>query len=191
MTKIGYARISSKSQNLQRQIKNLKANEVDKIYQDTISGATSSRPALKEMLNYIREAELDRLGRNNQDLTKIMSTIQSKGATLEVLNLPSMKGIKDKNLRQLINNLILEIYKYKAESERKDIIERQKEGIALAKKEGKYKGRKPLYDNNSPQLNHAFSLYKEGESITQTAKKTGINRETLRRYIKQYIVQQN
>lgn len=109
MTKIGYARISSKSQNLQRQIKNLKANEVDKIYQDTISGATSSRPALKEMLNYIREddivvvAELDRLGRNNQDLTKIMSTIQSKGATLEVLNLPSMKGIKDKNLRQLIN----------------------------------------------------------------------------------------
>ena len=63
------------------------------------------------MLDYIREGdivivtELDRLGRNNKDLTEIMNAIQQKGATLEVLNLPSMNGIEDENLRQLINNL--------------------------------------------------------------------------------------
>lgn len=79
-------------------------------------------------------SELDRLGRNDQDLTKIMNTIQNKGATLDVLN-----------LRQLMTNLIIELYKYQAESERKRIIERQQQGIALAKRQGKYHGRKPQY----------------------------------------------
>ncbi|GAN37303.1 site-specific recombinase, resolvase family [Lacticaseibacillus paracasei NRIC 0644] len=83
------------------------------------------------MLAYIREGdivlvtELDCLGKNNQDLTKIMNTIQNKGATLDVLNLPSMTGISDSDLRQLMTNLIIELYKYQAESERKRIIERQ------------------------------------------------------------------
>lgn len=79
------------------------------------------------MLNYIREGdiivvtELDRLGRNSNNLTSIMNFIQQKGATLEVMNLPSMNGIEDKNLRRLINNLVIEIYKYQAESERKKL----------------------------------------------------------------------
>ncbi len=110
------------------------------------------------MLAYIREGdivlvtELDRLGRNNQDLTKIMNTIQNKGATLDVLNLPSMTGIADPNLRQLMTNLIIELYKYQAESERKRIIERQQQGIALAKQQGKYHGRKPppIHPRRSP-----------------------------------------
>ncbi len=77
------------------------------------------------MLNYIREGdivivtELDRLGRNNKELTELMNQIQIKGATLEVLNLPSMNGIEDENLRRLINSLVIELYKYQAESERK------------------------------------------------------------------------
>ena len=57
---------------------------------------------------------LGRLGRNNKDLTEIMNAIQQKGATLEVLNLPSMNGIEDENLRRLINNLVVELYKYQA-----------------------------------------------------------------------------
>ena len=113
------------------------------------NGANTNRPELQKMLAYIREGdivlvtELDRLGRNNQDLTQIMNTIQNKGATLDVLNLPSMTGIADPNLRQLMTNLIIELYKYQAESERKRIIERQQQGIALAKQQGKYHGRKP------------------------------------------------
>ncbi|MFM2766346.1 recombinase family protein, partial [Limosilactobacillus fermentum] len=73
--------------------------DVDKLFTDKLSGANTNRPELQKMLAYIREGdivmvtELDRLGRNNQDLTKIMNTIQNKGATLDVLNLPSMTGM--------------------------------------------------------------------------------------------------
>ena len=152
MAKIGYARVSSKEQHLDRQLAALKG--VDKLFTDKLSGANTNRPELQKMLAYIREGdivmvtELDRLGRNNHDLTKIMNSIQNKGATLDVLNLPSMTGIADPNLRQLMTNLIIELYKYQAESERKRIIERQQQGIALAKQQGKYHGRKPQYDKD-------------------------------------------
>lgn len=92
------------------------------------------------MLDYIREGdivvvvELDRLGRNNKDLTEIMRIIHQKGATVEVLNLPSLRRIEDANSRRLLNNIIIEIYKHQAESRLKEIRERQKQGIAIAKK---------------------------------------------------------
>ncbi len=83
MAKIGYARVSSREQHLDRQLTALK--NVDKLFTDKLSGTTTNRPELQKMLAYIREGdivlvtELDRLGRNNQDLTKIMNTIQNKG----------------------------------------------------------------------------------------------------------------
>ena len=190
MAKIGYARVSSRSQNLDRQLTILRNKHVDKIFADKLSGATTKRPELQKMLAYIREGdvvmvtELDRLGRNNQDLTRIMNTIQSKGTTLDVLNLPSMTGIGDPNLRQLMTNLIIELYKYQAESERKRIVERQQQGIALAKRQGKYHGRKPQYAKDDPRLLHAFKLYKNGMSDMDFARKTGIKRTTFIRYLK-------
>ncbi|WP_048344634.1 recombinase family protein [Limosilactobacillus mucosae] len=192
MAKIGYARVSSKEQHLNRQLAALK--DVDKLFTDKLSGATTKRPELQKMLAYIREGdivlvtELDRLGRNNQDLTKIMNTIQNKGATLDVLNLPSMTGIGDPNLRQLMTNLIIELYKYQAESERKRIIERQQQGIALAKRQGKYHGRKPQYAKDDPRLLHAFKLYQNGMSDMDVARNTGIKRTTFIRYRKKYQV---
>ena len=192
MAKIGYARVSSKGQHLDRQLAALKG--VDKLFTDKLSGANANRPELQKMLAYIREGdivlvtELDRLGRNNQDLTKIMNTIQNKGATLDVLNLPSMTGIGDPNLRQLMTNLIIELYKYQAESERKRIIERQQQGIALAKQQGKYHGRKPQYSKDDPRLLHAFKLYQNGMSDMDVARNTGIKRTTFIRYRKKYRV---
>ncbi len=121
-------------------------------------------------------SELDRLGRNDQDLTKIMNTIQNKGATLDVLN-----------LRQLMINLIIELYKYQAESERKRIIERQQQGIALAKRQGKYHGRKPpQYTQDDPRLQHAFKLYQAGMSDINVTRNTGIKRTTFIRYRKKF-----
>ena len=190
MAKIGYARVSSKEQHLDRQLAALK--DVDKLFADKLSGANTNRPELQKMLAYIREGdivlvtELDRLGRNNQDLTKIMNTIQNKGATLDVLNLPSMTGIADPNLRQLMTNLIIELYKYQAESERKRIIERQQQGIALAKQQGKYHGRKPQYTKDDPRLQHAFKLYQAGMSDVDVARNTGIKRTTFIRYRKKF-----
>ena len=193
MATIGYARVSSKEQHLDRQLNALK--NVDKLFTDKLSGANTNRPELQKMLAYIREGdivlvtELDRLGRSNQDLTKIMNTIQNKGATLDVLNLPSMTGIADANLRQLMTNLIIELYKYQAESERKRIIERQQQGIALAKQQDKYHGRKPQYAKDDPHLQHAFKLYQAGMSDVDVARNTGIKRTTFIRYRKKFDVQ--
>jgi DNA invertase Pin-like site-specific DNA recombinase len=99
---------------------------------------------------------------NNRELTDTMNRIQLKKATLEVLNLPALTGIGDDNLRRLLNNLIIELYKYQAEEERRYIRETQQQGIAIAKSKGKYKGGKPKYKENDPRLQLAFKLYLAG-----------------------------
>ncbi|EAG8522779.1 recombinase family protein, partial [Listeria monocytogenes] len=110
--KVGYARVSSKTQNLNRQIEKLNSEKVEKIFSEKMQGDQTERPALNEMLEFIREGdivtvtELDRLARDNKLLTNLIAAIHKKGATLDVLNLPTLKGIEDNNLRLLINNLI-------------------------------------------------------------------------------------
>lgn len=192
MAKIGYARVSSTGQNLDRQIELLEKVGATKIFTEKQSGAEiSNRPELNNLLNYIREqdvvivAELDRLGRKAKDLDYIINTIQNKGASLQILNLPTTQT-QDPNLNRLLNNLILELYKYIAETERQKIKERQKQGIELAKQQGKYTGRKKKYNKNSPQLVQAFKLLDKGYSIRKSAESTGINYQTLRNYIKLY-----
>jgi len=191
MSKIGYARVSSKEQNLDRQLEALQS--VSKVFSDKASGQSTERPQLQAMLDYLREGdivivtELDRLGRNNKDLTEIMNAIQQKGATLEVLNLPSMNGIEDENLRLLINNLVVELYKYQAESERKRIKERQAQGIELAKKKGRFTGRKSTFQKDDPLLQRAFNLYQSKEyTLKEIEHHTKIPVSTLKRYLTKY-----
>ena len=191
MSKIGYARVSSKEQNLDRQLEALQS--VSKVFSDKASGQSTERPQLQAMLDYLREGdivivtELDRLGRNNKNLTEIMNAIQQKGATLEVLNLPSMNGIEDENLRRLINNLVVELYKYQAESERKRIKERQAQGIELAKKKGRFTGRKSTFQKDDPLLQRAFNLYQSKEyTLKEIEHHTKIPVSTLKRYLTKY-----
>ena len=197
MTKIGYARVSHTDQKLDRQKLQLKEAGVKKIYSEKISGTITDRPELQALLNFIREgdivvvSELERLGRNNQQLTEVMTTIQREGATLEVLNLPSLKGIEDENLRRLLNNLILELYKYQAQAEREKIRERQAQGIAIAKANGRFKGRKPKFTADSFQLQHAFQLFLDGASDQKVEELTGINYRTFRRYREKYNIKRN
>lgn len=192
MARLGYARVSSIGQNLNRQKELLKSTGVDKIFEEKESGASlDNRKELKALLNIIRfddvlvVTELDRLSRKADDLTYIINIINEKQASLEVLSLPSTKT-DDSNLNRLINNLIIEIYKYMAESERLRIKERQKQGIELAKKQGKYKGRKKKFTKESPQLVQAFKLLDQGYSIRKASESTGINYQTLRNYIQEY-----
>ncbi|EAE9597380.1 recombinase family protein [Listeria monocytogenes] len=196
MSKIGYIRVSTFEQKIDRQLEQLEI--CDKVFVDKISGGTINRPELVAMLDYIREGdivvctELDRLGRNNKDLTNIMNQILQKGATLEVLNLPQLNGIQDENLRRLLNNLIMELYKYQAESERARIKERQRQGIQLAKEKGKYKGRKKKFTKDDPKLKLAIDLYLQQDgfnkykyTLVDIEKSTGISRRTLSRYLKE------
>lgn len=198
MAKIGYARVSSKEQNLDRQLEALQGVSVTRVFSDKASGQSADRPQLKAMLDYIRDGdivvvtELDRLGRNNKDLTDIINEIQQKGATLEALNLPSMSGIQDENLRRLINNLVVELYKYQAESERKRIKERQAQGIELAKKKGRYVGRKSKFQKDDPLLQRAFKLYQSKEyTLKEIESHTKIPVSTLKRYLKKYDIKRN
>ena len=192
MSRFGYIRVSSKDQNIGRQKELLEKNSIDYYYIEKESGASlKNRKVIQELLDIIRfddvlvVTELDRLGRKADALTYIINKINEKKASLEVLNLPTTRT-EDKNLNRLINNLIIEIYKYMAESERLRIKERQKQGVEIAKRQGKYKGRKKKYNKNSPQLIQAFKLIDEGFSIRKAAESTGMNFETLRKYLNEY-----
>lgn len=194
--KIGYARVSSIDQNLDRQISALKNAGVKQIFREKKSGKNTNRPELKKMLNYIHDDDevivlsLDRLGRNSQDLTNIIEEIRQKGAVLNVLDLPSFEGIKDKNLKALLTNLVLEIQKFTAESERKKIRERQLQGIKLAKAKGIYKGGKKIYSNTNSnaqkrivyqEIVRMLRLRASGDhiSIKRIAEKNGVSRGTV------------
>ncbi len=191
MSRIGYARVSTIDQNLDRQLELL--SNCDKFFTDKASGKNLERAGLQKMLDYIREGdivvvtELKRLGRNNKELTETMYLIQSKNATLEVLNLPVLTGIEDDNLRRLLNNLIIELYKYQAEEERQSILTTQRQGIELAKKRGVYQGKQLEYSETARDPKKRF-IYKEivrmleeEVSISEIAKRTGTNRSLIYR----------
>lgn len=114
-----------------------------------------------------------------------MDILKSKGATVEILNLPTFKDIKDENLRQLLNNLILELYKYQAESERKSIRERQQQGIEISKQKGIYKGRPTDYSYSSKNPQKRLTYFKilemleHGVPIKQISEQTGVSRPTI------------
>ena len=149
--KIGYARVSSSDQNLDRQLESLQKTGFQQIFQEKISGKNMERPELQKMLDFIRTddvliiSSLDCLGRNSNDIKNILTTIQQKGANVDILDLPSFKGVSDPNLRNLLTNLVVELMSYVAQSEREKIRQRQREGIELAKQKGVYIGKQQEY----------------------------------------------
>ena len=200
--KIGYARVSTTDQNVDRQLEQLQKADCKKIFQEKISGKNANRPQLQAMLDFIREDDevvvisMDRLGRNSRDISNIIEQIKQKEATINILDLPSFEGIKDRNLKNLLTNLVLEIQKYTAEQERKTTLERQKQGIKLAKERGVYKGGVVQYskDSKDPKRRLIYNTVVEllerkikGESITITeiANQVGITRNTVYRIKKE------
>ena len=105
--KVGYARVSTTEQNLDRQLDALKKAGVQKIFAEKISGKNVDRPQLKAMLEYIHDQDeivvlsLDRLGRSSRDLTEIIEEVRHKGAVLNILDFPSFAGVEDQNLKAL------------------------------------------------------------------------------------------
>ncbi|WP_232625356.1 recombinase family protein [Pediococcus pentosaceus] len=149
--KYGYARVSSQDQNLVRQLQRLKEVGMDRIYEEKISGAINERPELMKVLKHLKPGdelyviEMERLGRNNEYLTHIFMEVYLKGAKLVILDLPTFDDIDDANMRNFLRNIFIETKKFQAESERKRIRIRQRQGIELAKKRGVYKGRPVLF----------------------------------------------
>jgi len=140
MTNIGYARVSTAGQSLEVQLNALKG--CDKLFKEKESGAKAERIQLNIMLDYVREGDtititkLCRLARNTKHLLEIVDYLDQKGVALVILNL----GIDTKSPT---GRLMLTMIGAVASFERQLLLERQAEGIALAKSKGKYKGRKP------------------------------------------------
>lgn len=143
MALIGYARVSTQEQNEGRQLETFAELGVDKSFIDKCSGKTTARPQLTAMREYVREGdtvivtEYARLARSVRDLLNIVDELTAKGVQLR-----SIKEDFDTTTPQ--GKLMLTIFAGLAEFEREMILQRQQEGIALAKKEGKYHGRQPL-----------------------------------------------
>lgn len=180
---IAYVRVSSADQNVSRQREALEACHIDRWFEESLSGKDMHRPQLKEMLQYIREGdcvyvtEFSRLGRSTSDLLDIVKQIESKGATLT-----SLKESFD--TKTPAGKLQMTLLAAIAEFERAMILERQAEGIAIARKAGKYKGRKRI---KVPDIAKYYDSYMHRQTTkTALAEKLGISRNTLQRLFNEY-----
>ena len=184
---MGYIRVSTVEQNNQRQKELLNASgRIDRFFEDKISGRTkTARPGLVECMAYVRDGDelvvssIDRLARSLTDLRGIVDELTNKGVTVTFLheNLVFAKDTTDPRA-----DLMLGILGSFAEFERAIIRERQAEGIALAKKAGKYKGRKPAL--SPQQVAEIKRRALAGESKTALAREFGVTRPTVYRALK-------
>jgi DNA invertase Pin-like site-specific DNA recombinase len=179
--RIGYVRVSSFDQNPERQLDQV---QVDRVFTDKASGKDTRRPQLDALLSFARDGDtvvvhsMDRLARNLDDLRRLVQTLTKRGIRIEfVKECLSFTG-EDSPMA----NLLLSVMGAFAEFERALIGERQREGIALAKQRGAYRGRKKaLINNQVVQLHRRVSA---GEPKAVLAREYGISRQTLYQYLK-------
>ena len=144
-TYIGYARVSTEEQNEARQLHSFEGytEKIKKVFIDKISGKDTKRPQLQAMLDYVCEGDVvvvsdfSRLARSTRDMLQIVQELTDKG-----VGLISLKENIDTDTPQ--GRFMLTVFAALAELERETILQRQREGIAIAKQQGKYKGRKPI-----------------------------------------------
>ena len=173
---IGYARTSTTDQQagLEAQLRDLKAAGCRKVFSEQAS-AVGERPQLEATLDYAREGDtvcvtkLDRLARSARHLSELVDRLESKGVTLRILNF----GGDPVDTRGATGRLMLNMFAAMAQFEREMMLERQREGIAKAKADGKYKGRKPTA---RVKAEDAVQMFRAGKRVAHIAKDLGIGR---------------
>lgn len=185
--KIGYVRISTVDQNEARQIEAMKTDGVEKIYMDKKSGKDFDRPEYQKMISDLHRGDvlvihsIDRLGRNYEEIIDEWRKITKEiGADIIVQDMPLLNTCQSRDLTgTLISDIVLQLLSYVAQRERENIRQRQREGIEIAKAQGKYKGRtkkeidKELFENTKTR-------WQSGEiTKVQFAEIMGISRGTL------------
>ena len=182
--RVFYVRCSTIEQNEARQLKMAEEQNAEKVFVDKASGKNTDRAAFKEMMAFVRAGDtvvvesISRIARNTRDLLSIVSELTEKG-----VEFVSLKENIDTTTPQ--GRFMLTVFGALAELERENILERQREGIEIAKSEGKYKGRKPI-DYNEAQMKALCKKWREGE-ITATAamKELGLKPNTFYRRVKE------
>lgn len=177
--RVGYQRVSTVDQNTARQLDGV---QLDKVFTDKASGKDTKRPELARALEYVREGDtlvvhsMDRLARNLEDLRRIVRELTGNGVRVEFVK----ESLAFTGEDSAMNTLLLSMLGAVAEFERSMILERQREGIALAKAAGKYTGRKAaLTSAQAAQLRERLA---GGESVTALARDYGISRQTVYNY---------
>lgn len=145
--KIGYIRVSTQEQNTMRQEVLMQELGVDEVYIDRLSGKNTDRPELKKMMDYVRKGDtvivesISRFARNTRDLLELIEKLSEKGVEFvsrkEAIDTTTPTG-----------KFMLTVFGAVAELEREYILQRQREGISIAKAQGKYTGRKPIERSN-------------------------------------------
>lgn len=182
---VGYIRVSSIDQNPERQREALNAAGVEKTFEDYASGKNANRPQFKEMMTFLREGDrltvlsLDRLGRSLLDLIKIVDELGARGVAIKFLN-ENLEFDSGKSASPTAK-LMLHLIGAFAEFERSMIRTRQQEGIELAKERGVYTGRRRSVTDEQIEL--AKNQIALGIPVATAARKVGISRATLYRYI--------
>src|SRR5947199_9837232 len=178
--RIGYIRVSTLDQHVDRQLEGI---EVDKTFIDKASGKDTKRPQLESLLSFVRTGDtvvvhsMDRLARNLDDLRRIVQTLTSRGVQIEFVKEHLSFTGEDSPMA----SLLLSVMGAFAEFERALIHERQREGIALAKQRGAYKGRKTALSAEAVmQLRERIA---GGISKTKVARELEISRQTLYQYL--------
>lgn len=178
--RVGYLRVSSVDQNVGRQ---LEGAELDKRFTDKLSGKDTKRPQLQACLEYVREGDvlvvhsMDRLARNLDDLRRTVSDLTGRGVEVHFVK----EGLTFTGDDTAMSKLLLSVMGAFAEFERSLLKERQREGIAIAKRAGVYKGRKPsLTPERVEELRRRIQA---GEKRAPLARAFGISRETLYQYV--------
>lgn len=179
--KIGYVRVSTEDQNHERQLHGL---ELDKMFIDHASGRDTERPQLMAMLDYVRDGDIVyvhsmyRFARNLVDLRNLVEQLTNEKVEVVFVT----ENLKFDGADNPMSRLLLSVMGAAAEFELAKIKERQMEGIALAKKRGVYKGRKPSL--NDEQIALLQERVAKGDKKAHIARDLGISRETVYQYIK-------
>ena len=178
---VGYLRVSSVLQNTARQLDGV---QLDKVFEDRASGKDIQRPQLEACLAHLRDGDtlhvhsMDRLARNVDDLSKMVKELTGRGVMVKF----HKEGLTFTGDESPMANLLLSMLGAVAEFERALILERQREGIAIAKGKGKYKGRKPAL--TVEQVVALRQRAASGEKKTALSKAFGISRETVYQHLK-------
>ena len=196
MALVFYARVSSKDQNLDRQL--ARANEVkaDKVFTDKQSGKDNNRPGLEQMYDYIRGDDivevvsLDRLSRDYNDIQHLVQLLKDKKVKLIVDDLPQT-NTGNPLIDQFMLDMMVNLMGFVAQNEREKIRDRQRQGIAQAKRRGAYKGRPVKYAAQSKNREGRLVYEKVRDAITsgnykskaQLAREVGLSRPQLYRII--------
>lgn len=180
---IAYVRVSTVEQNEARQVEALEKYMIDKWYVEKISAKDTNRPKLQDMLDFAREGDtiyvhdFSRLARSTKDLLSIVELLKSKG-----VHLVSNKECVDTSTAA--GKLMLTMIGAIAEFERDNLLERQKEGIAIARRKGVYKGRKPIKIDKFEEYYNEYLLHRVSKS--ELARRIGVSRPTLNKLISVY-----